>query len=79
MTDFCKSLASNILLQAYKDYRALLRGTLKPTKEVNIKELDEFLKSKWCRNLCDIVDISSDTYIEQIIQMMNDAENKLSV
>ncbi len=74
MDRFCKSLASSILLQAVKDYRSLLNGSLKETKEVNLKELDKFFKSKWFRNLCDIVDIDSELYIEQIIERMSVAE-----
>lgn len=44
---------SAIVIQAVKDYKALLSGRIRPTYSCDIPELERFFRSEWYKLLCD--------------------------
>lgn len=71
-----KSLAASILLQAVKDYPEAIENEQNPKfdkegkiivdKYINLKKLDKFFGSKWFEDLCHIVEIAPDKFLEKL-------------
>ena len=49
-----ESLAESIVLQAVKDYRAVLRNPENKKAAAMMKECEDFIESRWFRMLCDL-------------------------
>lgn len=47
------NLRSSIVIQAVKDYKALLSGNIEPTYTCDLPELERFFRGEWYGLLCD--------------------------
>lgn len=60
-----ENLSVGIITQAVKDYKALLKGTVKENTNCNIIEVENFFRSEWFEFLTDY-QIQGDYIIKEI-------------
>lgn len=64
--DGWRNLRNAIIQEAMDDYKAMITGKMKQTYENNIRKIERFFSSDYCKNLLVDIDLTGDDILREL-------------